>query len=142
MITALGADIPVIAKIEKMPAIDQIDAIAAVADGLMVARGDLGVEANVERVPNLQKKILRAAAKRGKPVIIATQMLESMIKNPRASLAEVADVANGVLDGADCLMLSGEVASGQYPVECVTRMASIIEQVESWTHKRTVTYLV
>ena len=136
MITALGADIPVIAKIEKMPAIDQIDAIAEVADGLMVARGDLGVEANVERVPNLQKKILRAAAKRGKPVIIATQMLESMIKNPRASLAEVADVANGVLDGADCLMLSGEVASGQYPVECVTRMASIIEQVESWTQKR------
>lgn len=136
MIQALGSDVPVIAKIEKLPAIDQIDEIAKLADGLMVARGDLGVEANVERVPNLQKKILRAATRYGKPVIIATQMLESMIKNPRASLAEVADVANGVLDGADCLMLSGEVASGRYPVECVKRMASIIEKVESWTLKR------
>lgn len=136
MIKALGADVPVIAKIEKMPAIDRIEEIAQVVDGLMVARGDLGVEANVERVPNLQKRILRAAARHGKPVIIATQMLESMIKNPRASLAEVADVANGVLDGADCLMLSGEVASGSYPVRCVERMSSIISQVESWTLKR------
>ena len=136
MIQALGSDVPVIAKIEKMPAIDTIDEIAALADGLMVARGDLGVEANVEKVPNLQKKILRAASKHGKPVIIATQMLESMIQNPRASLAEVADVANGVLDGADCLMLSGEVASGRYPIECVKRMSSIIEEVESWTLKR------
>lgn len=136
MIKALGADVPVIAKIEKMPAIDRIDQIAEIADGLMVARGDLGVEANVERVPNLQKRILRAAARHGKPVIIATQMLESMINNPRASLAEVADVANGVLDGADCLMLSGEVASGSYPVRCVERMSSIISQVEAWTLKR------
>lgn len=136
MIKALGSDVPVVAKIEKLPALDQIDAIAQVADALMVARGDLGVEANVERVPNLQKKIIAAAARAGKPVIIATQMLESMITNPRASLAEVADVANGVLDGADCLMLSGEVASGRYPVECIRRMASIIEQVENWTFKR------
>jgi pyruvate kinase len=136
MIKALGSDIPVVAKIEKLPALDQIDEIAKAADALMVARGDLGVEANVERVPNLQKKIIAAAARAGKPVIIATQMLESMITNPRASAAEVADVANGVLDGADCLMLSGEVASGRYPVECIRRMASIIEQVESWTFKR------
>lgn len=136
MIKALGSDVPVVAKIEKLPAIESIDEIAKVADALMVARGDLGVEANVERVPNLQKKIIAAAARAGKPVIIATQMLESMITNPRASLAEVADVANGVLDGADCLMLSGEVASGRYPIECIRRMASIIEQVESWTFKR------
>ncbi|HYX33019.1 MAG TPA: pyruvate kinase [Oligoflexus sp.] len=136
MIKALGSDVPVVAKIEKLPALDLIDEIAKAADALMVARGDLGVEANVERVPNLQKKIIAAAARAGKPVIIATQMLESMITNPRASLAEVADVANGVLDGADCLMLSGEVASGRYPVEAVKRMATIIEQVENWTLKR------
>lgn len=136
MIKALGSDVPVVAKIEMLPALEHIDEIAQVADALMVARGDLGVEANVERVPNLQKKIIAAAQRAGKPVIIATQMLESMITNPRASLAEVADVANGVLDGADCLMLSGEVASGRYPIECVKRMASIIEQVEAWTFKR------
>lgn len=136
MIKALGSDVPVIAKIEKLPAIDTIDEIAKEADGLMVARGDLGVEANVERVPILQRKIVKAAANHGKPVIIATQMLESMITNPRASLAEVADVANGVLDGADCLMLSGECASGLYPVEAVTKMSDIIKEVESWTFKR------
>ncbi|SMF21240.1 pyruvate kinase [Pseudobacteriovorax antillogorgiicola] len=136
MIRALGSDVPVVAKIEKLPAIDTIDEIAQEADGLMVARGDLGVEANVERVPNLQRTIIRAATKHGKPVIIATQMLESMIKNPRASLAEVADVANGVLDGADCLMLSGEVASGRYPVQAVKRMSDIIKEVEAWTFKR------
>ena len=135
MIKALGSDVPVVAKIEKLPAIDTIDEIAKEADGLMVARGDLGVEANVERVPTLQRKIIKAATKHGKPVIIATQMLESMIKNPRASLAEVADVANGVLDGADCLMLSGECASGLYPIEAVTRMSDIIHEVESWTFK-------
>ena len=132
MIAALGSDVPVVAKIENS-AIEQIDEIAKVADGLMVARGDLGVEANVERVPRLQKIIIEAARKHSKPVIIATQMLESMIMNPRASQAEVTDVANGVLDGADALMLSGEVASGKYPVETVTRMASIINTVEDWT---------
>lgn len=141
MITALGSDVPVIAKIEKLPAVETIDQIAAVADGLMVARGDLGVEGNVERVPAFQRKIIEAAAKVGKPVIIATQMLESMIHNPRASISEVADVANGVLDGADCLMLSAECASGKYPVESVARMASIIEQVESWTFKKPMRYL-
>lgn len=138
MIKALGADIPVIAKIEKITAVDDIKQIAKAADGLMVARGDLGVEANVERVPGFQRQILAAAAAAAKPAIIATQMLESMIENPRATLAEVADVANGVLDGADCLMLSGEVASGKYPVECVKTMASIIDEVEQWTFRRPV----
>lgn len=136
MISALGADTPVISKIEKLSAIEEIDEIARVSDGLMVARGDLGVEGGVERVPTFQRIILKAAAKYAKPVIIATQMLESMIKNPRATLAEVADVANGVLDGADCLMLSGETASGKQPVGCIEKMASIIEEVELWTLKK------
>jgi len=136
MIKALGSDIPVIAKIEKLSAIECINEIAQVTDGLMVARGDLGVEGDVERVPGFQRKIIEAAVKHAKPVIIATQMLESMIDNPRASLAEVSDVANGVLDGADCLMLSGEVASGKYPVECVQTMVSVIKEVEHWTFRR------
>ncbi|MCX6123387.1 MAG: pyruvate kinase, partial [Proteobacteria bacterium] len=136
IIKAMGADIPVISKIEKLSAIECIDEIAQVSDALMVARGDLGVEGDVERVPAFQKKILAAAAKYAKPVIIATQMLESMIENPQATLAEVADVANGVLDGADCVMLSGEVASGKYPVECVKTMVNIIREVEHWTSKR------
>lgn len=136
MIAALGADVPVIAKIEKLPAMEHIDEIAKISDGLMVARGDLGVEANLEKVPGFQRQIIQAAQRYAKPVIIATQMLESMIHNPRATLAEVADVANGVLDGADCLMLSGEVAAGRYPVECVRKMASIISEVESWSSQR------
>ena len=140
MVKALGSDVPVVAKIEKLPAIEEIDAIARVSDGLMVARGDLGVEGNVARVPGYQKLIVDTATRHAKPVIIATQMLDSMINNPRPTLAEVADVANGVLDGADCLMLSGEVAAGKYPVECVGQMSSIIEEVESWTLKRPVRY--
>jgi pyruvate kinase len=140
MIGALGSDVPVIAKIEKLSAIEEIDKICEVADGLMVARGDLGVEGSVERVPGFQKRIIEAAAARARPVIIATQMLESMIENPAATLAEVADVANGVLDGADCVMLSGEVASGKYPVQCVKTMVSIIQEVENWTFKHPVRY--
>lgn len=136
IIKAMGSDIPVVSKIEKLSAIESIDEIARVSDALMVARGDLGVEGDVERVPAFQKKILAAAAKHAKPVIIATQMLESMIENPQATLAEVADVANGVLDGADCVMLSGEVASGKYPVQCVRTMNNIIREVEHWTSKR------
>ncbi len=136
MIKAMGSDIPVIAKIEKLPAIDTINEIAQVADGLMVARGDLGVEGDVERVPGFQRLILAAGARYAKPVIVATQMLESMIENPQATLAEVADVANAVLDGADCIMLSGEVASGKYPLECVETMVDIIREVEHWTFKR------
>jgi pyruvate kinase len=136
IIKAMGSDIQVVSKIEKLSAIDTIDEIAQVSDALMVARGDLGVEGEIERVPAFQKKILAAAAKHAKPVIVATQMLESMIENPQATLAEVADVANGVLDGADCVMLSGEVASGKYPVVCVQTMDNIIREVEHWTFKR------
>ncbi len=140
MIAALGSDVPVISKIETLRAIEDIENICKASDGLMVARGDLGVEGSVERVPGFQKLIISTAAKYARPCIIATQMLESMIENPAASLAELADVANGVLDGADCLMLSGEVASGKYPVQCVKQMVSIINQVESWTFKRPVRY--
>ncbi len=136
IIKALGSDTPVIAKIEKPSAVERIDEIAKVADGLMVARGDLGVEVSVEKVPLYQYRIIDAAARQAKPVIIATQMLESMIVNPIASSAEVADVANGVLDSADCIMLSAEVASGKYPVACVRKMADIIEQVEKWSYRR------
>ena len=136
MIRALGSDIPVVAKIEKLSAIETIDEIAEATDALMVARGDLGVEGDVERVPGFQRMILAAGARHAKPVIVATQMLESMIENPQATLAELADVANGVLDGADCVMLSGEVASGKYPVQCVKTMANIIREVEHWTFKR------
>lgn len=133
IISAEGADTPVIAKIEKLPAMQRITEICSVSDGLMVARGDLGVEANVERVPNFQRVIVTTACQQGKPVIIATQMLESMIQHSKASLAEVADMANGVLDGADCLMLSGEMASGKYPVAAVETMAQTINQVETWS---------
>ena len=133
MITALASNVPVVAKIEKLSALRDIDAIAEASDGLMVARGDLGVEVRVEKVPAYQRKIIEAAAASGKPVIIATQMLESMIDNPLASLAEVADVANGVLESADGLMLSAETASGKYPVQALRKMISVINAVEEWT---------
>ena len=136
IIAALGSDTPVIAKIEKLSAVEQIDSIARAADGLMVARGDLGVEGSVEKVPKFQRRIIEAAARHAKPVIVATQMLESMINNPRATLAEIADVANAVLEGADCVMLSGEVAAGKYPVKCVETMSSIITEVEQWSLKK------
>lgn len=136
IIQALGADTPVIAKIEKLSAVELIDKISEVADGIMVARGDLGVEGKVEKVPAFQRRIIEAAAKHAKPVIIATQMLESMISNPRASFAEMADMANGVLEGADALMLSGEVAAGSHPVECVRTMNRAIREVEKWTRAK------
>ena len=133
MIAALSSNVPVIAKIERLSALKDIEAIAAASDGLMVARGDLGVEVRVEKVPAYQRKIIAAAAASGKPVIIATQMLESMIEQPLASLAEVADVANGVLESADCLMLSAETASGKYPVQALSKMIAVIDAVEQWT---------
>lgn len=120
----------VMAKIEKPQAIDRLDEIIDLADGIMVARGDLGVEMPPEVVPGLQKKIVRAARAAGKPVIVATQMLESMIQSPSPTRAEASDVATAVFDGADALMLSAESASGEYPVEAVTMMDRIIASVE------------
>lgn len=133
IINVLGSDVPIIAKIEKNSAVDDIDEIAKEADGLMVARGDLGIEGSVEKVPTFQRKIILAAEKEAIPVIIATQMLESMTNNPEPTLAEITDVANGVLDKTDCVMLSGEVAAGLYPIPCVQKMGSIIDTIESWT---------
>jgi pyruvate kinase len=130
LIADRGASVPVIAKIEKPQALDDLDNIIAASDGVLVARGDLGVEIPAERVPGYQKAIIRRCNEQGKPVITATQMLQSMIENPRPTRAEASDVANAILDGSDAVMLSGETAVGRYPVEAVKTMARIAQAVE------------
>jgi len=131
LIEQLGGNQPVIAKLERPEALDDLEAIVAASDAIMVARGDLGVEIGPERVPAIQKEIIDLANRLGRPVITATEMLESMIRSPRPTRAEASDVANAIFDGSDAVMLSGETAAGRFPVEAVRTMARIIEVAES-----------
>ncbi|MBH8555476.1 pyruvate kinase [Nostocaceae cyanobacterium CENA357] len=141
LIFSTGKQVPVVAKIEKHEAIEQMEAILALCDGVMVARGDLGVELPAEDVPVLQKQLIITANRLGIPIITATQMLDSMVSNPRPTRAEVSDVANAILDGTDAVMLSNETAVGDYPVEAVATMARIAERIEQEEARSTVRQL-
>lgn len=134
-LAALGADTPIIAKIENRAGVDNLDEIIAVADGTMVARGDLGVELDLAQGPTIQKRIIRSTVTNGKPVITATQMLDSMERNPRPTRAEVSDVANAILDGTSAVMLSGETAAGAYPVESVRTIVRLAREAEAGLHE-------
>ncbi len=136
LIKSLGAKIPVIAKLERQNAVDNLDSILACADGVMVARGDLGLECPIAALPIIQKRILRACRHAQKPAIVATQMLLSMVKNPLPTRAESTDVANAILDGTDCVMLSEETAIGNYPVEAVRYMNDIAREAETYYLER------
>lgn len=131
-----GRKIPIIAKLERSAAIEALDSILEVTDGVMVARGDLGLEMNLAELPAMQKRIIRACNKLGKPVIVATQMLLSMVNSPMATRAETTDVANAILDGADCIMLSEETAIGRYPDEAVRFMRTIAYEIENFYYEQ------
>ncbi len=135
MVRALGGVQPIVSKLERPEAVENLEAIIAVTDAVMVARGDLGVEIGPERVPAIQKEMIDLANRESRPVITATEMLESMVRNPRPTRAEASDVANAIFDGSDAVMLSGETAAGRYPVEAVRTMARIIEVAETSIHR-------
>lgn len=142
LMASKNCNIPIIAKIEKAEAIEQLKDIIRVSDGMMVARGDLGIDMPAEKVPLLQKQIITVCNQVGKPVITATQMLQSMVNHPRPTRAEASDVANAILDGTDAVMLSNETATGKYPVQSVRMMKQIAENIEQafpydvWSNKR------